>query len=329
MAARLGFVDLLQGPEYYSTRTITDSTATGSAVGTLPASNLFNRNLGKPWKRTGLASGDTCRLDLDLVRVRPDGQAESGSPQCAGIGMVVIAGVTAITSGGRYPYQIDASFHATTNAFADGGGTNPYASLNWPLSTVSPGAIKSTAICPADSYNVSAGGVPYDYGSSGQKIGRYIRIMLIPFFAGGGTCDLSVGRIMVMQTLQGVNELSTYSESAESNAEVVTAFDGTPYTLPRQTSRRVAFSLGGMAGALVKLNASNAFSASMLAANRHMGTTNDAVLVTDEANGLTTRSVCIVGRLASPLTAKQLTGGGSTLLADINSISGDIIETPF
>lgn len=330
MAARLGFVDLLQGPEYYSTRTITDSTSTGSAVGTLPASNLFNRNLGKPWKRTGLASADTCKLDLDLVRVRPDRQAESGSPQCAGIGMIVVAGITATTSTGGYPYQINVAFHATTNAFADSGGTNPYTSPGTCLlGPPHASATRSVIMCPVSGYSGTVGGVPYDYGSSGSKIGRYIRIMVTPFWSGGGTCDLSIGRIMVMQTIAGTMQLDSLSESSEDRSETVTAYDGTPYTLSRPPSRRIGFTLVGMQNSLLRYSGASAFTASAFVANRMSLLGSDAVFIQQEDSGYSSPeyNYSTIGRMASPLSIKtELPGVGGT---GLGSVSGEIIETPF
>lgn len=330
MTARLGFVDLLQGPEYYSTRTITDSTATGSAVGTLPASNLFNRNLGKPWKRTGLASADTCKLDLDFVRVRPDRQAESGSPQCAGIGMIVVAGISAVTSGGGYPYQINVTFHATTNAFADSGGTNPYPSPG--THTLGPphaSATRSVVMCPVNGYSGTVGGVPYDFGASGSKIGRYIRIMVTPFWSGGGTCDVSIGRIMVMQTIAGSLQLETLNESSDDRSETVTSYDGTPYTLTRPSARRVGFTLVGMTNSTMRYAGLSAFTASAFVANRMAALGADAVFIHQDDSGYSAPeyNYGTIGRMASPLNIKtELPGVGAT---GFGSVSGEVIETPF
>lgn len=325
-------MDLLQNPEFYSTRTITDSTSSGAAVGTLPASNLFNRNLGKPWKRTGLASADTCKLDLDLVRVRPDGQAESGAPQCAGIGMVIVAGISAVTSTGRYPYQINVSFHATTNAFADSGGTNPYDSPG--TNTLGPpttGAVRSVFMSPSDGYSDTVGGVPYDFGSSGSKIGRYIRIMVTPFWSGGGTCDVSIGRILVMSTIKGTPLFDGHADSAENNSETVLAFDGTPYTLARTSSRKIGFTISRLSFAQVNYSPATAFQATTRAANRLMSAGADAALVTNDSSGVVLYDFGTLGRLESPLAAVPLVGtsAGEPNVPNLYQASGTIIETPF
>jgi len=306
-----GFLDVLQAPEFYTTRTVTDSSALGSSVAGFPASNVFTRNLYVPFKRSGLASGQDAILDLDLVQCNADGTAGGFA-----IGVIAVMGLRAPNNvDGREATSISVQLNANSGGFASSGGQT----ANY--------SVRPASGNPQHAILVVGGGV------TPVTLNRYVRIRVSAANA-TGSATINVGRIMVMPVISGAVSPEDYAISHADNSEIVTAYDGTPYRLSRIPSKTVAFTMRGLSPSQVTLTSPGGTSASWVNANRHLATKGDAVFVSDPTyTSVADYSGCTYGRLDGlPTISMDLPGGnyeGEKSQTQTYSASATLIETPF
>lgn len=307
----LGFVDLLQTPEFYTTRTITDSSALGSSVAGFPASNVFNRNLYKPFKRSGLASGQTAILDLDLVLSNADGTGAGFQ-----VGIIAVMGLRAPNNvDGREATSIFVQINANSGGFASSGGQSG-------SFTVYPASGN-----PQDAIIVIGDGV------TPVTLNRYVRIRVSAANA-TGSATINVGRVMVMPVLSGAVSPEDYSITHVDNSEVVTAYDSTPYRLSRAPSKTVSFTMRGLAPDATVYSWSGGVNSSVVIANRLLAINGDAVFISDPTyTSVAYYGGCTIGRVPDLLSIKmEMPGANFSGTGDPTqtySASGSIIETPF
>lgn len=305
----LGFLDLLQTPEFYSTRTITDSSALGSSVAGFPASNVFTRNLYQPFKRSGLNAGQPAILDLDLVLCGADGSAAPFS-----VAIIAVMGLRAPNSvNGRESSSIFVDVHANSGGFSSTGGQT-----------------SSVTVYPA-SGNPQHAFIVLGGGTAPVTLNRYVRI-LVSGSPTTGSCTVNVGRVMVMPVIAGPVAPDDYAINQVDNSEIVVSYDGTPYRLSRPPSKTVAFTMRGLSPlSTVYSYAAGTFS-SVIAANRLSAINGDAVFISEPAyDGTTNFGGVTYGRLAESLKITMDRAGNTFSAAPLQtySASGTIIETPF
>lgn len=242
MPALLGFADILQLPELYTTRTlVTTASSGGSDTGSLPASNLFTKNIGKVYQREGLESGDTVRLDLDLIR------RDVFSLTPMGIAIIGLLNVTLRDLDGILVNGFLVGVNANSSGFADAGGSNSV-QINTPFyqTELSPRnvffvvSVLDTAAMLAIGGRTNTGAV---------QVGRYLRFFITDFT--GSNLNLQIGRIVVMPAIMGTTSSTSFRMPTDQVAKTQYAYNGTPYQDARQARRGVEFELVDQGGAQI------------------------------------------------------------------------------
>lgn len=323
MTAAIAYVDICQKPTLYTTRTVVTSASSGvTESSTLPAANIFDRNIGKPLRFTGVDAGDSVRLDIRLVRA---GFGPSSTPM--GVGLIGLLNVTLrdgstgllVTS---YP---DGAFRVTvTHGNASFADANP--SLGSGVQSQSEVGPRNMFVMASDisnAYERNLGGRGDTAVSGAAKMDSYIRILLDDF--AGSNMTLDIGRVVFMPLFGGDLAADSYATTLDDPTEVLEAYDGTPYANRRTAKRVISFGFNNIKGS--EVTGGSTIAASLQSANLYAGLGDGVVLVPDFTNAsfLAQEWGPAFGILSNPMSA-QLVRPGLTDPNRLYKVTGTLRE---
>lgn len=315
MAGALGFVDIFQESKLYTTRTVVTSASSGvTESGTLPAANIFNRNIGKPLRFTGVDAGDAVRVDIRIVRA----QIDTLTNLPIGAGVLGLLNVS-LRNSGTIAGAFDVEATCNSGAFSDAGTSLGTAAMY--QTEFSPRNIFFLLSDLSDATEKKIGGRS---DTGGRVFNSYLRL-LFDGFTGSGM-ELDIGRVVLMPLLGTKTDAASYTQAAADLSEVVTAYDGTPYALSRRGYREVGFNFSNLAESQVITGGVSYFS-TVQQANYFAGQHDSVVLVPEFVDGQvfgSQDSTVVYGMLKAPISATLLKPG--TYANRIWSAAGEVRE---
>lgn len=317
MSGSLGFVDIFQEPALYSTRSIVTSASSGGCTvsSTLPASNVFDKSIGKVCRVAIAAPTDDLRLDIRIVR-----RQIAGYP--FGVGVLGLINVTFKDGSGDVIVDGSGAFtvEATCNsgAFSDvSGGLGAGTQVQ---SVASPRNIYFLLTDPAIYASERLIGGRGDSGA--RAFGSYLRI-LFDDWSVAGTID--IGRIVLMPLFGFDVDAAAYARGSIDKTAVLESYDSTPYANRVKPYRTSSFAFNNLSGLdLVQQPTRHATKAN---ANFYAGLSESAILVPDYIDGQTivNDDGPIFGMLTQPLVDVLLRPGSSETTR-LYQVSGAIRE---
>lgn len=323
MTGAIGYVDICQKPTLYTTRTVVTSASSGvTESSTLPAANIFDRNIGKPLRFTGVDTGDSIRVDIRLVRA---GFGYSSTP--IGVGVIGLLNITLRdgTSGLPLVATPDNGFKIQVlhgaGSFSD---VNPSlgAGVQW-QSEVGPRNVFFILSDISNAYERNLGGRGDTAVSGAAKMDSYIRLLFDEFNASGATFD--IGRVVFMPLFGGDLAADVYATTLDDPSEVLESYDGTPYVNRRTAKRVVSFGFNNLKG--TEITGGSSINASLQSANLYAGTGDGVVLLPDFINGsfIANEWAPAYGILAEPMSA-QLVRPGVSDATRLYKVTGTLRE---
>lgn len=315
MAGALGFVDIFQESRLYTTRTVVTTASSGvTESGTLPAANIFGRNIGKPLRFTGVDAGDTVRVDIRIVRAQID--KLTNLPMGAGVlGLLNVS----LRSGGTIAGAFGIEATCNAGAFSDAGTSLGSAAMY--QTEFSP---RNAFFLLSDLSDATEKKIGGRSDTGGRAFNSYLRIIFDGFTGAG--MELDIGRVVLMPLIGTNTEAASYSQGASDPSEIVNAFDGTPYALARRGSREVGFSFTNLGEGQV-IGDGVSTMACVRQANYFAGAHDSVVLVPEFSDGQVFGSqdpTPVFGMLRAPLAATLLKPG--SYANRIWSASGEVRE---
>lgn len=228
--------DMCQDSLQYSTRTITDSSAFGAADAARPVANLFDVQLGKTWRRTGVTNTQTAILDFRFDR--------TGGVYGLYPAAVVLANLRCISEVTGAPASATVTCTIGNAAF---GGTQTYNTTGFPVPGLRAGACITLPFVFANRRITSAESPEqqtYHGGLVGSASTHYVRITLTN--TSGANVYFDLGRILMMSGFWATQDVQGLEYSTNDQSEVLRSYSGAAYPLPLTPQRTVSGQFKGL-----------------------------------------------------------------------------------
>ena len=307
MPGSLGFVDIFQHSHLYTTRTVVTSASSGVTVSsTLPADNIFNKQIGKVCQFTGVDNGDAVRLDIRIVRTQV---GPLNHP--FGAGVLGLLNVSLLDSSGNYltgstqGYSVNVT--CNSGAFSDTGTAEGGGTMFQSVS--SPRNMYLMLSNMTDETERLIGG-RRDTGAS--PFYTYLRILIDDFPSSLSGGFLNIGRIVLMPLFGHNIDAESFSVSTVDQSNIVQAYDGTPYALRVRPYRTVSFGINELYDD--NISAGPYYHATAQNVSYYAGTSESVILVPDyfgAAQFFSASDQPVYGILEKPLDIHLLRPGTS------------------
>ena len=318
MAAVILFNDYCQDAAQYSLRTISDASTQGSADAARPASNLFDTNIAKTWRRTGLTAGQVAKLQFKVTPIGVYGVQP---------GFIALPNVRCVVESTGALANALLSIKIDSTAF---GGTAIFQGDNYEV----PGYRNFGSACPVFQFcNLPGDTDDVYYGGLVPTTSTFwVEITIGPNGA-PSSCYVEIGRLMFMNGLIAEIDPSSLEFGLDDPSIVQYSESGVPYVRRKTPRRTMAASFNQLQNWQVVSQFVSAISknppANIMALNRFAGQSVPVVAMPKEhvRSSGTNYSISktaeyvhgtIYGLMSAPLTARlsSLVSNGTDALWD-------------